>query len=83
MWWFDTVDVTVTPHLATRRGMQDVAGCFPAAKAAIDGLVDAGVIPDDTPEHLASLTFLAPVVGHGDALELVVTEHEEAACLSR
>lgn len=70
----DVVHVTVTPFLASRRGMQDVAGCFPAAKAAIDGLVDAGVLDDDTPEHLRSLMFLGPVTGHGDALELVVTE---------
>ncbi len=68
------VEVTVTPYLANRRGLQDVAGCFPAAKAAIDGLVDAGVLPDDTPEHLRSLTFRAPVIGQGDALELVVSE---------
>lgn len=70
----DAVHVTVTPFLATRRGMQDVAGCFPATKAAIDGLVDAGVLADDGPDQLLSLTFRAPVVGEGDALELVVTE---------
>jgi hypothetical protein len=70
------VEIAVTPFLASRRGLQDVAGCFPAAKAAIDGLVDAGVIPDDSPAHLLSLTFQAPIVGQGDALELVVSETE-------
>lgn len=70
----EAVEVTVTPFLANRRGLQDVAGCYPAAKAAIDGLVDAGVLVDDTPERLRSLTFLAPIIGQGDALELVVTE---------
>lgn len=70
----DSIEVTVVPYLANRRGLQDVAGCHPAAKAAIDGLVDGGVLPNDTPDHLRSLTFLAPVIGKGDALELVVTE---------
>jgi hypothetical protein len=68
------VEVTVTPFLASRRGLQDVAGCFPAAKAAIDGLADAGVVLDDGPEHVLSLTFRAPIVGQGDGLELVVRE---------
>jgi crossover junction endodeoxyribonuclease RusA len=68
------VEVTVTPHLTSRRGLQDVGGCFPAAKAAIDGLVDAGVLADDGPDHLHALTFLAPVIGQGDALVLAVRE---------
>ncbi len=70
----ETVEVTATPYLANRRGLQDVAGCHPSAKAAIDGLVDAGVLVNDTPEHLRSITFVAPVIGQGDALELVVSE---------
>ncbi len=57
-----------------QRSQQDVGACFPAAKAAIDGLVGAGVIPDDTPDHVITLTFRAPVVGQGDGLELVVSE---------
>ncbi len=70
----DVVEITATPYLATRRSQQDVGACFPAAKAAIDGLVDAHVIPDDTPDHVITLTFRAPVVGQGDGLELVVSE---------
>lgn len=38
---------------------QDLGACHPAAKAAIDGLVDAGGIPDDDPEHVWELTFIA------------------------
>lgn len=71
---FDAIEVTATPHLANRRGQQDVGGCYPAAKAAIDGLADAGVISDDGPDHVRSLTFTAPVFGQGDALVLVITE---------
>ncbi len=70
----DSIEVTVVPYLARRRGLQDVAGCFPSAKAGIDGLVDAGVIVDDTPDHLVSLTFKTPIIGKGDALELVIAE---------
>ncbi len=70
----DAIEVTVVPYLATRRGLQDVGGCLPAAKAAIDGLVDARVLADDTPDHLVSLTFKTPIIGKGDALELVIAE---------
>lgn len=68
----DRIQVTVTPVLADRRS-QDVGACFPSVKAAIDGLVDAGVIPDDTPAHMARLTFEAPVLGARlNALRLLI-----------
>lgn len=70
----DAIEVTVTPYLANRRGLQDVAGCFPAAKAAIDGLVDAGCLVDDGPDRVTALIFKTPVIGEGDALKLVITE---------
>lgn len=60
--------VTATPLLADRRWMRDAGGCFPAAKAA----VDAHVIRDDGPEHVAALTLRAPVVDRVNGLELVV-----------
>jgi hypothetical protein len=70
----DTVLITVTPYLPSRRGMQDVAGCYPAAKAAVDGLVDAGVLAGDGPDVVRRITFEAPVIGEGAALVLVVEE---------
>lgn len=42
---------------------QDVGACMPGVKAAIDGLVDAKIIPDDTPEHLVALSFYVPAFG--------------------
>lgn len=42
---------------------QDVASCNPASKAAIDGIVDAGVLDDDSPQYLRSVTFLRPQRG--------------------
>lgn len=52
----DKIAIIVTPILPDRR-IQDTAACNPAAKAAIDGLIDAGVIPDDTKEYLEFILF--------------------------
>jgi len=68
------VTLTVTPLHKDRRSPQDVAACAPEAKAAIDGLVDAGLIPDDSPEHLLSVTFLPPVVCDVDGLAIDIRE---------
>jgi crossover junction endodeoxyribonuclease RusA len=53
------ISVTVEPHQKGGRS-QDVGACNPAVKAAIDGLVDAGILPDDSPEFVRSLVFLPP-----------------------
>lgn len=52
--------------------LQDVGNCYPSAKAAIDGLVDAGVIPDDTPEHLLAIKFFAPTRSNRNCLRMIV-----------
>jgi hypothetical protein len=64
--------IEAIPHLLNGRGMQDTAGCFPAVKAAIDGLVDARVIPDDGPDHVVHIGFGRPVLGE-NALVIEVT----------
>jgi hypothetical protein len=64
-------DVIVEPWLRNRAGVQDTGACHPAAKAAIDGLVDAGVLDDDTPDIVRSITYLAPKIGR-DALVLII-----------
>lgn len=66
------IAVTAMPIRADRRSRPDVAACYPAAKAAVDGLVDAGVIPDDDPDHLVELRFTAPAMGSHDSLVLIV-----------
>lgn len=72
------ISVTVKPVHSDGR-MPDVGACLPAVKAAIDALTPnfggVGLIPDDDPEHLKCLVFLAPVLerGGGDALEVTVT----------
>ena len=50
------------PTYPDRRSLPDLGGWLPATKAAIDGLVDVGVLPDDGPAYLTCLTFLPPVV---------------------
>jgi hypothetical protein len=52
----ERVHIVVTPlHKGGKR--MDVANCLPAAKAAIDGLVDAGMCADDTDDHVVMITF--------------------------
>ena len=65
--------IVVTPYLRNRSGQQDVGACAPAAKAAIDGIRDAGVWPDDTADYVTQLVFNAPVYGQGDALVVTIT----------
>lgn len=69
--------VTAAPFVKNRRSIPDVGACFPAVKAAIDGLVDAHVIPDDTPDHLAAITFVAPQLAPDGADRLVLFVEED------
>lgn len=68
-------DIVATPLHRDRRSPQDPAACAPAVKAAIDGLVDAGVLPDDTGDHVASVLFTPPDVCGRDGLRLTIREH--------
>jgi len=68
------VEVVVTPLHSSRRSPQDVAACAPEAKAGIDGLVDAGMIPDDSPQHLRAVTFLPPLIGDVDGMVIAIRE---------
>lgn len=65
-----TVEVA---HLCKDRRLPDIGAAFPAVKAGIDGIVDAGVIPDDNAEFLHALTFTPPFAVGYDALVLRVT----------
>lgn len=70
------ITVDIQPVLADNR-LQDTGACVTAAKAAIDGIVDAGVIPDDNPNHLGWLKFYPPVVEKG-VNGLLVKIHDAA-----
>jgi hypothetical protein len=71
----EAIEVTAQPYVLNGRYRQDVGGCFPAAKAAIDGLVDAGVLVDDNAKIVLKLTFLAPIFGR-DAFAITINEVE-------
>lgn len=68
------ITVRATPLAKDRRWRQDVGGCFPAVKAAIDGLVDVGILKDDNPDYVKSLTFYPAEIGNVDGLRLTITE---------
>lgn len=68
--------ITIEAHAlcADQRWRPDVAACYPAVKAAIDGLVDAEVIPDDNEHHLKAITFYPRTVCGRDGLLITVRE---------
>jgi hypothetical protein len=69
---FESIKIEVTPILPDRK-MQDTGACYPTAKAAIDGLVDAGVIDDDAPQYVPTITFHSPVISKGkQGLEILI-----------
>lgn len=78
----ECIRVQVTHYVDRQGNWPDVSACFPSTKAGIDGLVDAGVILDDDPEHLIRIDYLAPQVmpeswkrpGVSGALELLIEE---------
>lgn len=67
-----SIGVTVWPEVRHGGSIPDVAACIGAAKAAVDGITDAGVLPDDGPAHVRRLTFMAPIITGRDALNLDV-----------
>ena len=70
---FDTIHVTV--DIVMKRPLADTGNAYGSVKAAIDGLVDAGVIPDDGPEVITTLCMNAPrpcVKGEKESLTLTV-----------
>ena len=68
---YDWVNIQV--DLTLYRGiLQDPGACFPSVKAAIDGLVDAGVLEDDSPKYVKSLLFTAPQRGSQNLIRLTL-----------
>jgi len=77
--------ITKAPHAMTaataevfleqRAPLQDTAACVPAVKAAIDGIVDARVLLDDTGDHLCRIVFHAPVKAAKDRITIRLEGH--------
>jgi hypothetical protein len=68
---YEKITLEVTPILPDRK-MQDTGACYPTAKAAIDGLVDAGVVDDDAPKYVPTIVFNSPVVSNTGGLTIVI-----------
>lgn len=64
--------IVVCHETATRRKV-DACACAPAYKAALDGVVAAGVLPDDGPEFVGPVVFNAPEYTGRDALVITLT----------
>ncbi|MFC3980204.1 hypothetical protein [Streptosporangium jomthongense] len=56
------------------RRRRDVGNLYPSFKAMIDGLVDAGVLPDDDDRHLVGPDMRIGPVVKGGQLQLLVIE---------
>jgi hypothetical protein len=67
----EMIEVIAQPYVLNARYRQDTGNCFPALKAAVDGLIDAGVIIDDNSTVVVKITFLAPIYGR-DALSVTI-----------
>ncbi len=68
------IEIEVEQICRDRRMPDAVSGCLGAYKAGQDGIVDAGVIPNDTGEYVKKVTFLAPRTVKGqDSLTLRIT----------
>lgn len=72
----ELVAVDAWPIWPNRRSLPDPGNAYPVVKAALDGIVDAGVIPDDTGAHVDRITLHRPDVeaGHRHALRVTITE---------
>lgn len=77
---FDRVHVVMTLHWPDRR-RRDVANWHPLAKACVDGLVDAQVVPDDHWRHVVGpdLRYGEPVPGRRPVAVLDVYDLGSAA----
>jgi Holliday junction resolvase RusA-like endonuclease len=71
------VRITCVIHRADRR-KADAPNSWPSCKAAIDGLVDAGVLTDDSDAHVLSTTFQPGEIVRGSQLTLIIRPEKDA-----
>ncbi len=61
-------------HVNRDGRLSDPVACLPSLKAGLDGVVDSGIIPNDTGKYVKKVTFLAPRMVKGeDSLTLRIT----------
>jgi hypothetical protein len=72
--------VAVVEHLRPR-GTSDTVAPVIAYKGLMDGLVDAGVLPDDGPKYLGDVLFRPPVIAGYHGLRLTLIEVPDVGTL--
>ena len=72
----DYVSIDIIPLIKKGSGgaVADPGSHFPSAKAAIDGIVDSGVIEDDNGKFIQRITFWSPQPAENQGLRVVITE---------
>lgn len=71
----------ITAYVAyPRQNKADPGNAYPTLKAAIDGVIDAGILPDDDHKHLPALTIRRdPPTGRAGVYRIrLVLTHEGA-----
>lgn len=73
----DRVTISAQAVYPTARSLPDADAIAPSVKGVIDGLVARGVLDDDGPKSVRSVTYLAPIVDRERPWPaLIVTVHE-------
>jgi hypothetical protein len=75
----DAITVECWGRYPDRRSLPDADAIAPALKGFLDGLVDAGLVVDDSGSYVHKITYCAPVVGAGQPAALVVRVTEVAS----
>jgi Holliday junction resolvase RusA-like endonuclease len=70
------VRITCVIHRADRR-KADAPNSWPSCKAAIDGLVDAGVLTDDSDTYVLETSFRPGEIVRGSQLTLIIRPEKE------
>lgn len=74
------VTVEFLPYQKTGKGsgrVADTANHLPPCKAVLDGLVDIGLIPDDSPQYVVSQTFYPPEKRAGlEGISILIKQYQ-------
>lgn len=74
----EAITVECWGRYPNRAALPDADAIAPALKGFLDGLVDAGVVADDSGAFVRSITYRAPVVEPGDPAMVVLVRRFDA-----
>jgi len=68
--------VHITTQAYYRKGREfDTSNCFPANKLAEDGLVETGIMPNDTNKYVIASTVLCPLFKQDEDKTVIQIKH--------